>query len=928
MRVYFSLDYLGGNAYLGMDEQPVMMDTVVTDLNQLLNLLELHLGLHTSHPSDYERLVSYYKCVRDYMKAHERDTDNQLYGSYTVSPLATAREMLKWRDALAVCGWTHDTPAGSRRMKVLQGVEQIFAKQGDVDLSKRLCAIMARLKEKRGMMKDISFIIPFPYEWLHPMLQRLFTLAVADGANVERIATPEIAGDNNLARLKRMMTSDDAQPISFNFDDDSVRIWHFKDEMTAGEWLAALDDATFDVIVQSDTKLTDNFLHMMGKNVTGSAVSNSTPQIIQLFFTGITIHARPLNIEMLLQWLYSPMHPLPAKLRYRLAERLTSTGGWNSKETDERNANCYQLVNGWIDGKEEAEKGEPIDRKEVEKRMFQALVFLPDFEGGNDNTLKVENLHAFLRELGGWARQSSISLVQENSSDTRIMQLNRLVELCDTLKGLTDDLAPQDTIAYSEIEKHLSCLYEPTEFVQYQAQMTSRQTVKKPGQIAAKADRVLWAGLYNFEPMMPATHFLTPTETEQLKDYIQLWDADDVRMVQQQTMLLPLLFCQKQISLVTVEHVDDKEGVNKHPLMVRIEKQVANHQEFTESPAFKDNDYQPIAPLTNNAACGINGPYTQIQRSDLIQWRKHESPTSIEQLIQNPLDYALENIAYIRDNGQSDLANLARTKGNVAHGVIQSLFYVPDDTKSGYADAIKKRVELSYKTAFDSVVETKGAILLLLENAIERRQLFDQLKECIVHLIDIIEKNKLHVVACEMPLNGNTLGTPDDVTPQMHGYADMVLADENGKHVIFDFKWTTSRHYYQGLLEKNHSSQLAIYAELLSELTEEKTMPTAYFLMPVGRLYSTVEFKSYYATKIDVEAGCEGDIISQILASYRYRRDEIMSGKIEMGEGWPLEELDYYNDTESHCLLPLKPDYYDENVKAVNNFSSYQQLKS
>ena len=55
MRVYFSLDYLGGNAYLGMDEQPVMMDTVVTDLNQLLNLLELHLGLHTSHPSDYER---------------------------------------------------------------------------------------------------------------------------------------------------------------------------------------------------------------------------------------------------------------------------------------------------------------------------------------------------------------------------------------------------------------------------------------------------------------------------------------------------------------------------------------------------------------------------------------------------------------------------------------------------------------------------------------------------------------------------------------------------------------------------------------------------------------------------------------------------------------------------------------------------------
>ena len=226
------------------------------------------------------------------------------------------------------------------------------------------------------------------------------------------------------------------------------------------------------------------------------------------------------------------------------------------------------------------------------------------------------------------------------------------------------------------------------------------------------------------------------------------------------------------------------------------------------------------------------------------------------------------------------------------------------------------------------MIETKGAILLLQENAIERRQLFDNLRECIDHLIDIIEKNGLHVTACEMQLDGNTFGTPDEETPSMHGYADMVLARENGQHVIFDFKWTSSKSYYQGLLEKNRSSQLAIYADLLSELTDDHALPTAYFLMPLGRLYSTEDFESHWAKKVELsEDSVEGNIISKIVASYRYRRNEIMSGKIEMAEGGALEELAYFNDTDANNLFPLKPAYENDSVKEVNGFSNFGLFK-
>ena len=745
MKVYFSFDYKGGKAYLGMREQPLMMDMQVTDIDKLLDFLELRLGLHTITKSDTDRLVGYYKCVREYMKVHQKDADNQLYDSYMVSPLATSREMLKWRDALAVCGWTKETPVPSLRLKVLQGVEEIFAEKDFIDISMRLQAIIKRLKQKKGMMKDVTFVMPFALELVHPVLKEIFLLTVADGAKIEQINTPEITGNNNLAKLKWLLSSQTAESMKLDPKDDTVKIWNFKDDMEAEELLATLGEDRFDVTIQPNTKLMDNYLHMMGKPVTGSSVSNSAPQIIQLFFTGVGMMARPLNIGVLLQWLYAPIHPLPINFRYRLAERLARMGGWLPESIDVEKDDCYHLVKDWIEGKMETEQGKPIDDKERRARQFKASVFLPDFESGSEETMTVQKLHTFLTELAGWSRQRSAMLAQENLEDVRIPQLNRLAELCDTLKSLTDDVKPTTKVAYSEIEKHMICLYEPSEFVQYRSQANSRFTVSSPGQIAAKADKVLWAGLHDFETMLPltlTTDFLTPTEHDVLKAHLKLWDKDDVRKLQQQTILMPLLFCQKELTLVTVKTVNN-EPVNKHPIMVRIEQQVKNHEKLTFEPKIDDKFYVNVPALTNNARSGSDGYYSKIQKTDLIKWKKQESPTTIDQLMQNPLDYTMENIAYISDNGQNDLSNIDMTKGNVAHAVIQHLFHISGDTQSGHAAAIKARVNAKYKKVFDKVVETKGAILLLQENAIERRQLFEQLRGCIEHLIDIIGSHSL-----------------------------------------------------------------------------------------------------------------------------------------------------------------------------------------
>lgn len=920
MKVLFSFDYKGGMAYLDMRKQPVMMDTLVVDINGLINFLELRLGLSGVGKSQNERLVAYHKCVRDYMKSHN-DANNQLYASYLISPLATSKEMLRWRDALSIAGWTKETPAPSRRLKVLQGVESAFDSEAFRDMSTRIRNVRDKLKEKKGVMNDVVFAMPYDVNWLDPALKEIFSLSAENGAKIEKLETPQIEGESNLSKLKRILISGDSQTITFDAGDDSVRIWKFKDGMRKEEYISMLQDDEFDVTIQKDTKLTDNFLRMMGKPVTGSSVANSAPQIIQLFFTGLALMDRPLNINVLMQWLYAPTSPLPVAFRRRLAIQLANNGGWRSKDTEERSPSCRQMVSEWINGTEE----EPVEKKEQNKRRHLAEVFLPDFDAYTEDRLTAGKLHTFLRELSLWGKQHTAMLAGKDANGILNSQLERLSELCSTLMSLTDDYQPDDLIAYTEIEKHMTCLYEPSEFVQYQAQASSRLTLQEPGQVAASADKVLWAGLNNYEPLRPATDFLTPSEVEVLKGHLTLWDPGDARKIQQTSLLLPIMFCKKQLTLVSLDTSGDKE-VDKHPLMVRIEQQVKNHTALTSEPSIPEGEYKSVEPLTDNSACGSDGLYAEVSRTDLINWRENESPTSLEELIQNPVDYALENIAFIRDNGESAMRNLATTKGNVAHAVIQNLFLTKEEG-SGYPRAIRERMQARYREEFDDVVETKGAILLLQENAIERRQLYERLQECIENLIDIIEKDDLHVVACEMPLHGNTLGESDAETPQIHGYADMVLAREDGQRIIFDFKWTSSKSYYQGLLQKNSSTQLAIYANLLEEQTMCKAIPTAYFLMPIGKLYSSMEFSSSHANKVEVKEDVEGEIISKIKASYHYRRDEIMSGKIEIGELHPLDSIDYAKDTAEKGLLPLKPQYKQEDLKANNDFSNYKILK-
>ena len=89
--------------------------------------------------------------------------------------------------------------------------------------------------------------------------------------------------------------------------------------------------------INADNKQMDNWLKLMGKPMTGSVMSDTTPQLTQLLVMGLGLFAQPLNVHTLVGWLQMPVHPLDGFFRSRLVNAIVAEGVY-------RNEACQKLV--------------------------------------------------------------------------------------------------------------------------------------------------------------------------------------------------------------------------------------------------------------------------------------------------------------------------------------------------------------------------------------------------------------------------------------------------------------------------------------------------------------------------------------------------------------------------------------------------------
>ena len=901
MNIIFSPEYSGIVYLKPADGMGVIMDMVVVNTIGLVNMLELRMGLHYEELPEQERIARYFDAVSRYMAAHP---DNVMAASFKTSGLATAKAMLSWRDELRSAEWDFDGKDISERLAVLIGVEEYFRKQGGCDMPGRLHIVTDQVAFQKLDCQQMVIQLPVAKELLKPAILKLIDILQVQGAKVEVISEAANSG-NNLSKVRELVFSKQKGKITLDKEDESIQIWKFADERAACEYLSYHGLEEVDVWINADNKQMDNWLKLMGKATTGSVISGSTPQLTQLFVMGLGLFAHPLNVHTLVGWLQMPVHPLDKFFRSVLVDTIVREGGY-------RNEACAEKIKHYVDGGyvylDDEQKALPeeeqkeIRLKDKKKRQKLIEVFLPALSA--ESEIKTEIVRRFVQELSAWSRQHAHFMSDEADNEQWIEQLMVVSGMCDAF-GILLDTTHEDTIDYKTIDSWMSTIGQKDVYTNAIAERGCRMVIDNPAKMASVAEKAVWIGVDGEAGQGKECSFLYPSEKTKLVEqaFIHPWEEKKETNYHELMQLMPLWMTNGQLVLVVRERVGG-EPVLKHPLIVRLEQQVENINDFVRYPRVGVENRHQVEMVEH----GEVAAEMHFDHADKIQWPNHLSPTTIGTLVEHPFDYLMENLLDITGDGMAQMADVKTSKGNVAHAVIETLFAPRGDSRYSSPAEIDIRIEQEFEDAYAKAVEGKGAILQLAENHMAEKLLHDQLHNCLNVLLDILEKNELKVTGCERCLKA------DDVV----GIIDMTLEDKNGRPVVFDFKWTTWAKGYQEMLKENRSIQLEYYRWLLEHDTKDQVERVAYFIMPDAKLYSKEAFQGRHCMQLTPEN--RDNIVEQLRQSILYRKEQIAGGMIETNGIY--EDLQYVKDTDARGLFPLKKND-DERTKKGNFFTQY-----
>ncbi|MBO7497076.1 MAG: PD-(D/E)XK nuclease family protein [Salinivirgaceae bacterium] len=917
MRIIFSPEYSGIVYVKPADGTDVLMDTLVTNTVGLVNMLELRLGLHYEGIPAQERAAHYYDAVCRYMAAHP---DNVLAASFRTSGLSTAKVMLGWRDELRSANWNFDGAEISDRLAVLIGVEEHFREMDRNDMACQMQAVIDRIKLQNPDLKDITIELPVAKDLLKPMTKALIEMLEACGAKTEPMAQAKAAG-NNLSRVREFIESKKIGEITLDKNDDSLQIWKFGDDRLACEYLAFNDMDDVDVWINADNKQMDNWLMLMEKAKTGSVTAGCTPQLTQLFVMGLGMFASPLNVSMLIEWLNMPLHPINKLFRSVLAGTIVSKGGY-------RNEFCKEKIKEYVEGKfiylDDKQKALPKEEQEkiIQKKRVKcqkyADLFLPPIDA--PQSIETARVRQFVSELSSWARQRAHMEANKSDNEQWVEQLLAVAEMCDTFHILLGTVSA-DTIDYKTIDSWMSTVYEKGCFTNAVAEKGCRTVVDSPAKIASVAKKTVWIGVDGDASIGQECSFLYPSEKTELgkKNYVRLWAEEAENSYHEQMMLTPLRQTSGQLILVVRERIGG-EPTLKHPLIVRLERQIGNIEDFVRYPSVGVESRHKVDMVKPDGEEGISAEL-KFDYADKIKWPDHLSPTAIDTLVEYPFDYMMEHLLEITNAGKAKMEDIKKTMGNVAHAVIERLFAPRNGARYSKPDEIAARIDSEYEDIYNQVLEGKGALLQLVENKFKQKLLHEQMRTCLNILLEILKDNELKVTGCERFVEGQlNLNLPkaldgdgNEKNCDMVGFIDMTLEDKDGHPVVFDFKWTTWVKGYRSKLAENRSVQLELYRWMLGREQKDEVRRVAYFLMPEGLLLSQEEFKGRHYTRIEPEN--RNNIVEQLRQSALYRMEQIKNGVVETTGAY--DDLQYVKDTETRGLFPLKQ---DENGQKEGNF--------
>lgn len=880
MKIYYSPSYVGP-AYLDLDDQHVSLDTKIVETQGLLDLLAKHACIHCEIPPYQLRLTNYYKSLRTFDDSLSKDKADQetnpdkiFHESFAIDGLNVAKTLLGWRDTLALAGWNSKTETeGCSRLNTLAKIDAQYFDDGLAPLLRLVYERVENMTEETmpKAYRSMEICVPCKKELLPDYIIPLLD-------SLERIKVKIEYG---------FVQSDGEQKKP------TMRILEFEQQYKADAWLSQQDPSEYQVWINTDSKRLDNWLHLSGRPAAGSTMQQSNPQISQLPLLAIQLFQRPLNVNTLLQYLYLPESPLEQSLSSRLASKIVSSGGF-----------CNEEVSECIENYLHATDSNTFCKLTSDERTKNYNDYLPfdlrkaDLTAESD-TIDCKQLHTFLQSIKTYAVKRIQMLVHSNPHDLRIAQFQEVADITEALLKL---IGNEDEVSYSTLMQWALALRDTHDYTQYPAQINSQFVISNPGNIISKAENVIWCDLYGDVPSARSTDFLSPNELSALSNNnIKLWNPQHEAEFNSFMLKVPQFMTTGSLTFVECK----KQGqtiLPVHPIRLQLSEEIPLIKEADTFDKLPTINIQPV----NNHRESDDIEVTFDAGAHPAQFRRQESFSSLEKILQKPLDYFLQYVLNFSERGLIEI-KLPLTYGNVAHETIEELF-----TKHTNLTTLLYDVKNDFDNAFQHALAKRGALLLLPENHFKRSLFRFRLSHCVEVMAQIIQNNRLSLIECERKLE-DSIGLKDNIL--VTGFIDMLFIDPDGKYVVVDLKWTSHGDQYRNRISNNRDLQLAIYRALLQKDNgHPETARTAFFVMPECKLYSADKFNFPPLEPVKrktISVPVPGkktpqkvipEIIPLLIKGYEERLNEISMGKLETSYLKPIDNINYSRVADTYPL--------------------------
>ena len=880
-------------------ENCVDLGNIYCGNTQLLQRLLFYAGVPYLPVSNEERIAYYHACMQDKV-----DATSPFYDSFQTDSAGMSRTILAWRDALVEVGWNARSYKGSSiKLSLLRDVEPEDMLKGEADYWYSLIKLASA---GRILPENIKVVVTCCKHEVKPHITHILDKQQEFGVSVEYLTEKNQCSSGNLGKIQDAIIRQSKEKIILDANDNTFRYISFVNEDDALRYVATepIDESA--VYFCSKPKRFDNTLRLLGKPTIGSSIASASPQVVQLFMLGNGLFEYPLNIHRIIEWLNLSISPINKGLRRTLCYALTESGGINNSEWNKAKSDYISSFE---------------DEKEQKKLAKQADIFLPIPQS---DIVDKDNVKAFNDNLRKWAKKL-LAMEELPYDDIVREQIASIESYCTTLIKVLEN-APTK-LSFLDLQLWCKNIVQPGIYDQYDAEVTSHSTISSMGDLHDIAENIVWfpakdngVAAYPFE-------ILNNAEYAEIENCGAMPYKREHHTLMNQVAMLKILLNTKRLTIIEAEKCNG-EKVARHPLVLQLNeridgglKSIEQRKKLSEEHTIADNQVinQSKNPLL--VQLGEKVKLKERHERETDTKKQAESYSSISDLIQHPFKYVCEKCAKLKDQEMPSAQDLDKTLGNVAHLVIEKVFAGrPIKEACDYYKA-------EYETIFEESVNEKGLLLRLPEFAIDLRRLKNKMQDALEMLAETIIKNNLTVDACEYEFKQvKWIEGGDNVT--LSSRADMLLSDKCGGKVIFDFKYSRSKSR-KTEVEENRALQLEVYRYMAKqEFGKHTNVRVAYVLLPDITILTADEFEDIETIKLNADRACE-DVITEAAKSYRFRWEQLKSGKIERVEGCVPGTGEYASQIDEQHLFPLST-YKQDNkvVYSTDKFDKgYKNLK-